>query len=47
MINDFMENCLFLMNKKKEEKDKNIVFSDKLELYNSLDIKNLEMKIRV
>ena len=44
IINDFMEDCLFLLNKKVEEKNK--TYSDKLELYNSLDIKDLETKIR-
>ena len=45
IINDFMEDCLFLLNKKAEDKDK--AYSDKLELYNSLDINSLEMKIRI
>ena len=44
IINDFMEDCLFLLNKKAE--DKNKTYSDKLILYNSLDIKDLETKIR-
>jgi hypothetical protein len=44
MIQDFMEDCLFLLNNKVE--DKNNTYSDKLELYNSLNIANLELKIR-
>ena len=44
IIKDFMEDCLFLLNKKVE--DKNKTYSDKLKLYNSLDVKDLEIKIR-
>jgi len=45
MINDFMEDCLFLLNKKAEDKSKS--YSDKLNLFNSLDISNMEIKIRL
>ena len=45
LINDFMEDCLFLLNKKAEDKSKS--YSDKLSLFNSLDISKLEIKIRL
>jgi hypothetical protein len=45
IIHDFMEDCLFLMNKKGENKEK--IYNEKLETLNKLDIKNLEIKIRL
>ena len=45
IIHDFMEDCLFLINKKPDEKDK--TYNEKLELYNKLDIESLEIKIRI
>ena len=45
IIHDFMEDCLFLMNKKHDEKDK--TYNEKLGLYNKLNIENLELKIRI
>ena len=45
IINDFMEDCLFLLNKKTDEKNK--AYGEKLQLYNSIDIKSLELKIRI
>ena len=45
IIHDFMEDCLFLMNKKEENKEK--IYNEKLETLNKLNIKNLEIKIRL
>ena len=45
MITDFMEDCLFLLSKKIEDKNKSYIH--KLKLYNSLLISNIELKIRI
>ena len=40
-----MEDCLFLLNKKPDKNDK--TYNEKLELYNKLNIENVEIKIRI
>ena len=45
IIHDFMEDCLFLLNKKPDKNDK--TYNEKLELYNKLNIENVEIKIRI